>query len=128
MLSVLWKLGQPGQARREALPADAAKVALQCFPLGDRILGQIVGIQSEGEIAALGNHHRIAQRLRNIRKASLHLLGAAEILSLAVTPGPARIAQDPPLVDTDLRLVGLVIVGLKKAHVIRRDHRHSAAG
>ena len=29
--------------------------------------------------------------------------------------------------DTHTRLVGLIVVSLEKAHVIGRDHRHSAA-
>ena len=93
-------------------------MALQCFPLGDRILGQIVGIQSEGEIAALGNHHRIAPAPPEYPQSEPASPRRCRNTGPRCNAGASEDRLGPPLVDTDPRLVGLVIVGLKRTSFV----------
>jgi hypothetical protein len=79
--------------------------------------------QGQRQIAALGNVHRVFQRLGQVGEQRRHLVLGLEILFRGELFRPPRVAQHITFGDADARLVGLEIVAIEKLHRMCRHQR-----
>ena len=101
---------------------------LKTFANGSGEIGQVVAAEPELQVAALRNAHGVLQGLGDVREQRRHVLRPLEVLPLAVASRAPGIVQHAALVDAHPGLVGLVVLGFEKAHVVGRDHGDIAVG
>ena len=101
----------------------SAKVFLDRFFLGNRIVGQKRLAQRQRHRASSGNFDRVLKCFRNIREHLSHFLGRAKVLLIRVSTDSSRVIQRPPITDTDPGLMGLKLSRLQKPDVIGCYHR-----
>ena len=85
-------------------------------------LGQLRLAQHQREVAAAGNLHRVGKGRRHIGKQRLHLRCGLEILVARELAHTLLVAQNFAFGNADARLVGLVVISLRKLHRVRRHH------
>ena len=107
---------EPG-ARRFGEAAFGALAGL------DRERGQALLPELDLDAAPARDFQGVLDRLRNVRETVPHLVRVPQILLLGITARPVGVAEDPPFLDTDPRLVRLELIRDEEAHVVRRDHR-----
>ncbi len=95
--------------------------------LGDGEVRQAGLPQGQLQVAAPGDLDAVLQRLGDVREQLHHLLGAAQVLLLAVAVRATRIVQGAALADADSGLVGLIVLRAQEAHVVGGHHRDAEA-
>ena len=99
-----------------------AQIRLQLGARRHWIVRKKVGIEIDGDIAALGDLQAVFDCCFEPAEALPHLRPRREVLLRGVAAWPARIVQSAPLLDADARLVGFEVIRIQKAHVIARHH------
>ena len=73
--------------------------------------------------ATLRNGGGVLNRLRHVREQGHHFFRRPQILLRRIATLPPRVGQGAPVVDAHSRFVRLELLGLEKAHVVRRHYR-----
>ncbi|MND48022.1 hypothetical protein D3C80_389330 [compost metagenome] len=87
-----------------------------------REVRQEVFAQTHSHVAALGDLHRVFQRLGNVGKQLAHFFLAAQVLLRAVAARTALVHQGVAVVDGDPDLVGIEVVGPEEHHLVGGHH------
>ena len=121
--------GVPGQQDREAIleavEGHLAEILVDSHAIGDREVGQEVLAQLHFDIAALGDLDAVFQGVGQVAEQLGHLLGAFEVLLVAVVLRTTRIVEGPALTNADAGFVGLEVFLLDKAHIVGRHQRRA---
>jgi hypothetical protein len=91
-----------------------------------RVLRQEVSAQPHLDVAALGQCHRVVDRVGDIGEQFGHFLLAAQVLLAAVLARALGIVEHSPGGDAHPRLVRVEAVRRQEAHIVAGHHRQAA--
>jgi len=104
-------------------PGHFLEVLVQRLPLADLEVRQVNLLKIEGEVALLGDHHRVRDGLGAVRKELLHFVGRLEIEGVRGKTHAAGILHGLARLDAQQDLVGLVVGALEVVAVVGRHER-----
>ena len=111
----------PGQILEMAFQAGAGALIEQGFLgaiLGHRRMREMVLAQLDFAAASLGDLHCVFKGFGQIGEQRQHLVGAAQVLLLAVAPFAARVVQHAAFLDADPGLVRFEVVPVEETDIV----------
>ena len=108
-------------ALRQTLLAEIAQVRLVVLVRRwDRIVRQLQMAELERDVAALGDAHRIRERLRMVREECRHLLWRLEVVVVAREAHAVGIVDCLSHLDAEQDVVELAVLAVHVVQVVRR--------
>ena len=122
-LAFVVQLAQPDQALGKALARDVLEVAVDVEAFGHVELRQVDLPARNLDVDALGDAHRVAERLGMILEDLRHLGGGLQEELIAVIAQPLRVVDRLPGADAQQDVVRLEVVLPQVVHVVGADQR-----
>ena len=117
------EVAEPRQPLCEPFACDVLEILVEREPCRHAERRQMVLPFRNRDIAALGDEHRVSQRLRMILEHRGHLPGRLEEELIAGIPEALRIVDGLTRPDAQQDVVRLVIALLQVMHVVGADER-----
>ena len=117
------QLLKPRQALGEAFARDVLEVLVERESVRHAKRGQMVLPLRDRDVAALGDEHRVPQRLRMVLEDGRHLLGGLEKELIAGVAEALRVVDRLARADAEQDVVRLVVALPQVVHVVGGDER-----
>ncbi len=104
----------------DTLAAEVFQIAVGGMPGRNVEMRKVISLESEIEVAHLGDADRVRQRFRHLAEDPRHLLGSLEIELIRFRLEPLRIAQRGVCLHADEQFLGGRIAFVAVVNVVRR--------
>ena len=116
---------QPRQPGREALAHHVLEVGVDGEAGRDVEVGQVVHARGEVDVDAIGDAHRVGQRVRELGEDLRHRLRRLQEELIAVIAQPVGVVHRLAGADAEQDVVRLVVVLAQVVHVVGAHHRQA---